>query len=617
VTRRGAAVLLAFASAAAVAVVVGLAVHSWHSRAPGADGTPPGDGLWLTGRVVDANGAPIRDAVAHVWLESEDPNEARPRAATATTDASGHWWIRTGPVRDAPPGPPPDPVAIRFVGNGYVDGLTHASLPTAVSPISRADVVLARAARIVGVVHWGTFTPVERSTVTVTHEGESSSASTGALEKDGQFECVGLPPGRYRIGFRSRWDAEMSCEVVCSGKVTPENSIALEAGQDCVIEVNLVEKVRPSKPDVERRRVICTALGLNGEPIQGASIRAFSQSHNLSSAIAIDADGRFTMYSLASEENLTLMLIVGDEIVGMAQFAGSDDNGITIREQGSRRRPAVVCRLRDKATGEPIDGAKIAWVAERDLPYDGVGFEKSEYPLPRLERTAPGTYRVPFLPWGISNFTFRIECSGYASVCPPPLDAGACVDLGPFDFELERPGSLVCRVVNDVTGEPVERAYLALREKTAESKLRSPMEHTVVVGADGTARFDDLPQATYTVYCIARPLDGFFAPEVQVERGATKTVEVRAHTGSTLTIEVFDDKGAPAHDIRIDVMRGDEPVNGWLDAVADGRCEFHTDDAGPCRVVVRGEGFGDEGISADAKILPSAKSSVTIRAKSK
>jgi protocatechuate 3,4-dioxygenase alpha subunit len=104
-----------------------------------AEGTP--DALWITGVVLDGDGAPVPDAVVETWQADPPPHEGFRGFARCPTDDDGAWFVST--LR---PGPVPGPGGVPQAPHLDVSVLARGLLNRVVTRIYLADEVEANAA---------------------------------------------------------------------------------------------------------------------------------------------------------------------------------------------------------------------------------------------------------------------------------------------------------------------------------------------------------------------------------------------------------------------------------------------------------------------------------------
>jgi hypothetical protein len=583
---------------------------------------PPESGLWITGKIQDLGGRPIKGAEAIVWLASTDPNNTRPHRVVATTDRKGAFMLPVEPLpTPAPDEPPPEPPRIRFERDGYVDASAQPKWPDAKNRVMDVGIVgMAVEARIVGVVEGGPFDPADTTRIIAVRAGDPNEMASAGINEKGEFRLVGLAPGRYRIAARDDLQWERECDV--SADAGPFDGAGIDLAEGKVVTVRVrIGAVIPNEneraPKAANRTFIGKFLSLGNRPMAGARVAVHRLDQSFVTVVDTDAAGTFTIEDVGADEELGIIAILGDQVLARKRARVDDPNEFVIRPEGQPTRPAVVIRLRDRVTSLPILSAKFnSLVMTGHYGYTDPHKIPGREPVSEPQQTEPGLYRVPYLPWGAGFFAVRVSAPGLASVHTTELSNGLCEDIGPFGFDLSPPGTLIGQLVGDDNGGPMIGVHAKLLEPGNDDPFLFSllMNRSIETGIDGTFRIDDLNVGTYTLLVHATPGSSQDAtPSIEIVGGKTNKTIFTAPVASELGVDVYDRDGKPAQKARISVTMDGRPNNWKPVEVVAGRFVLRTNDVGPCRVTAWGENIDAAGISAEAEIRRDARTKVVIR----
>lgn len=290
-----------------------------------------------------------------------------------------------------------------------------------------------------------------------------------------------------------------------------------------------------------------------GRPLAGAAVvavpegalgnRAFSPSDPVADRVVSDAQGRFELRRLRSEE-------VYEVRASRAGAFPAAQRATVSREVVLVLAPARSARGRvQDPEGRPIAGAEaFARPALRPGASDG---DESGTPV---QSDAQGVFSFLELPAAEVELTVRRK--GYApSVLPAfriPPGTGP-VDLGVVKL---RPGATLAGRVIDPRGQAVPEGEVFLLDRPAGpnemDRALKGREPAAKVGADGRFSVEDLAQGAPVQVVVRSP--GYLIEQVRAVRPPTqKPVVIRLQPAADLVGRVVDEAGAPVPGARVDL----------------------------------------------------------------
>jgi RNA polymerase sigma-70 factor (ECF subfamily) len=446
----------------------------------------------LSGVVVDEADRPVAGAVVRVGeyelgsVETEDGTTSdAPPATFVATDERGAFRCEALAAGRAP-------VRVLTRGRPAWDGA--AEIPEGGE--ARLRVVLARGARVTGVVRNAEGAPAVRQHVHVGEYGRSGDlvSCETYTDAEGRFVCEGVPPGRtvLRAGGGRAGAATLPLE--------------LAEGEERSLEVRLSHATR----------VHGVALAADGSPAKGLFVKARRkgadgrEKHLVELSLGAPADGAFCFH-VDGVEPVVLILHTGDDApLDRVENVLPGGPPTTLRVSDHAKPSArFVGRVLD-AQGAPIASARVVFLDP--VRRGGPVVE----PDP-----ATGRFQSPLLVPG--SYAIRVEADGR-----PSLELGLRTlaraetqDLGDLRFEI--PGSLAV-VVTDESGKEL------------------PSASATVIGPGGariwTARREgalraELPPGSYRL--LANPSDGVHAAvlrDFEAKSGLPTTLAVACPAGT-------------------------------------------------------------------------------------
>ena len=522
----------------------------------------------VTGRVVDATGAPVAGARV-TSTESGMLLDRLSRAGSALLDRDigklGDQLTRTAAGEPQPllaltdadgafrvAGLHPGSASLRVSCAGYGGKQLQVEVPTCGETAKAEDVVLMTGCVVKGEARRG-GRAVAGVQVGVVVDGVAITAVTDA---NGRYELRDLPPGEHRVAARYSTFPTVRAKDVAR----------LVAGGSAKIDVEL--------PQGRTIRGIVT--GSDGQAVEGALVLLRGEQGN---PVMTDSNGAFEIEA----PNRDVALVVGqfDRSTRRTIDVPADQDRVDVRIEWLRAG-TVSARLLGLPGRKPLQGVLVRFLhAEGETAVPSRWFD--------LE---VGALRNPLFPAGRSRAVFWAE--GYAPALREVVVAsGQEVDLG--DIALE-PGCELRGVVRDVSGAPIAGAEAFLGDEADffeyQATTRSGGDGAFVVrGVSSLA--DNLlvraPGFAWKSTVLRLPDDAL----------STKPLEVVLERGSTIEARV---KGADAVGSVVVLRRGNRIV---ATAEVDERGLAVFDNRGPGEYSV--QRFGDDRTRVSATIQGSGE----------
>ncbi len=448
-------------------------------------------GARLTGRVVDAQGAPAASAVVHVGGASVESALIR----HAYSDADGRFELLGLPRTN-----------LHLVAMS--DGASSALVSVDMTARRERDVsvTLDGDHRIQGVVvdSSGELVPEARvvakpeisTELTAISESRLRGTASAVADSGGNFAITGLRPGKYRL------------RAIRPG--TP--SAVLEMKQGLVVDSNATDARVVVDDLTSATGVVAFA---DGEPPAVFAVRL----GNSTAQSFIDTDGKFTISDVPSGKRY--LTVVGPQLVTAfveeIQLAPGDANdlGTITVSRGRTLKGRVV-----DSDGRPIAGATID--AGNELQGNGrhiAAFWEETDGTKRIVSGADGSFLIR----GVGPTSIVMVADHETAGRSQPVALPASTDDVTVELRLQATGSLRGRI--SVNGVPAEGGV------GVRAKLGADIQLFVTAGPDGTYHFDRLAPGEYVAYA-------WFKRGTEISGGAGRTIPMTIRSGQTETIDI-------------------------------------------------------------------------------
>jgi hypothetical protein len=415
----------------------------------------------VTGRVIDATGAPIENAAVQIGWRGPNPDVERRAPVIRRTDAFGHFTAiglplgRTQPVWACAPG----------------HALQRTSVRTAAGRVAHIDIQLVPGVRVDGVATT-LGTPIAGARVQVVdartarlgrrEHGPDFGCGSAVTASDGSFSCDGLPAGPLEALL-----------VLPAGSGFARASATATAGEV------LWWPARATPGEAILGRVVDGS----GQPLVGITVVA-----SPAPALAVDAstttaaDGSFRIDACAPVPHTLAWRVPGDSWrpPADARTVATPGTPVELRLTAMSLPNAHVAAWPIDATGTPVVGAGLAAFRSDD----GVAVSRTRATGPRvgLGPLPAGSYEVE-----LDHRELGIHSLGSVS-----LGSRQSLDLGVV--QLAPPGHIEA-LVEDALGQPIDDWLVVTR---AQGHLRTTIE---VKGGTGTSR--PLGPGRYVLHSVA------------------------------------------------------------------------------------------------------------------
>ncbi|MCY1056319.1 carboxypeptidase regulatory-like domain-containing protein [Nannocystis sp. SCPEA4] len=402
-------------------------------------------------------------------------------------------------------------------------------------------------------------------------QSTSGSARAGG---DGQFEIMGLLPGRYQLGVYGGDPPQL--------REGPE--IEVREGhdlEDIRIELPAAGEVRGTVRDVRGRAVPGARVLLRGSTyvqttsLDDGSFRLTGVAAGAYQASVSRSDQPMRVQSGKGDEAPRVEVEIGETAVLNLVVAAQDGkiSGRVVDGDGEALTDVFVEVLREPEGGPPGSALRdMRWSMDRGL-------------RPRMT-DLDGRFEFGELPDGTYTLVAHRRGGGEGVLERVALGSEALVKIA-------APGSLVGRVRSPGGGGP-ERFSVELRDAATGYELRASFFRT-----DGTFSFPQVPAGQFVV-AVEAP-EGAGKAEVALAAGERGQVEVALAGRVTVRGRVLDlDTGEPVPGMRVKFgAEGKEAVISSADHVdersvsdAEGRFEVADVPVGRATVIVTARAFG-------------------------
>lgn len=537
-----------------------------------------GDGVELTGTVVDLTGGPI--ARAYVYTRASPPVE---------TDDAGRFtlWVRRGVVE------------VHAMADGYTEDTAQVSAP------GERVLTLTPASSIAGiVVDAATGEPIAGAAVQV--DGDRSALGLGDVtDADGRFRVDRLEPDRYRLTASSPGRFGTSDGAVLVGLAEHVDGVTLRLFPIARVQGRVMIAGQPPRPcaapsgTLRSQRSFIPLAG-HGDP--DGTLR-FDAALPGTYQVSVRCEGAYTALDYdglavgdTDVTGLTWELAEGTSIVRgrVLDARGALVVGAEIREYqrvdvtGPDGRyeltglPAIPAWLHvvssagvEPATGFQVAGGGTTGVVERDLVLEdggrieGIVVDTAGAPVERaviaatLQRGDDGFGCDGTRAWSRSDGRFELAglCAGRHRITVDTrydlARVEALIDVRPTKpatarLVVEASRGTIRGIVRDGAGQPIADAYVtATRERPdyrAIHAARWSRDRGVVTDVDGRFVLDELPDAKFTVYAARR--GGGEAAVEHVAVGATVELRIQPTGSIAGTVRM---RGGPGRDLHVSI----------------------------------------------------------------
>jgi len=511
-------------------------------RAPNHPRLPPGEGVKISGLVVDGAGAPVQGAVLSAETEQGAPDRA---FATAPPAAVGDAGVDDAGVSDAAvaAGAPNDAGVLlyeseatsadgRFVIDGMLPGryrlrvtgvgLLAAELRMVPVPSDEVRIVVARQVSISGTVTDG-GNPVTAATV-----GIRGDAIGGTLEvktdTNGKFDVQNLPEGRYQVFAYQGSLAARAMRVARLG-----------AGPFVPVELRLEAAAIVVGRVVDREEGIGLLAAVELRPVGDDQAPRYARTGQ---------DGVFRIEGVPNGRWIADAYSPGYLSAGGVEL----EAGKGVPELAMTPGGTVEGRVVD-AEGRPVEGASVRALTSGDNPIEISALVEQDQLRRFSGRTESAVEASPSPFAADPQFVPRGELGVLLGPIPPIPPPGAIP---------ARPASII-----DPTG-----AGVAMVGEPAPIEVEADKASIWTTGPDGRYRIRGLAKAKLSVLAVAGGYAEARSREVAISPGQHLAgVDIVLSVGTYLVGRVADPRGAPIAGAQITVK---PELGGQLDAFSDG-----------------------------------------------
>lgn len=438
--------------------------------------------LLVSGRVLGPGGEPVPSAA--IWIS----DGSRGAGGGQASDSRGEFELKASPGQ-------------RFVLSADKDGVGTTLTPLevqvgeeAMSGLElRLELGVAMAGRVLGVEQH------ELAGVRVSIRPTSTGLRIGQARPDieGRFRVEHLPPGEWLV-------------AATSGSGGVDQQLVTLAPGSAQVEVEL---------DLGGSHVLNGAVLLAGEPVPNARVFLTDLDVAGSGSARTDGEGRFRIESLRSGR-YELAVSPADRQGGHREEIEVQGDDVVVVELPLG---TVTGRVLDAATGQAVPGASLtlrsATTSATHLSYLEPTGESDGDGAFRLERVAPGTYRLAAQKDGYARFSVDLEVES---------EEGS----HEIDVLLERSSALILQVSHN-SGRPA--SYVMISAFDERGVELSTSQHPASEG--GRVELEDLPLEHWRL--LLTEGDAIAALEVTVDqKGSAQPLPVTLQPSAALEVHV-------------------------------------------------------------------------------
>lgn len=460
-----------------------------------------------------------RDAKAGM-LEKMLASMGRTGAGSATSDPAGKWEIA-----NLAPG------EYRLLAS-HKDYAASESTPVTVRPDADAagvELLLPGGARVHGAVQDAAGKAASGASVTAISENGLAHA---AADTDGRYALEHLAPGT--------WSVSVSSGKGAGGDAGSTKPVSVAAGDDIALDFTFGGGFSVSGTVISR-----------GAPFAEAHV-SFSRDEAGEGVTASGESGKDGAYRVAG-------LPAGSyEVMVWKQGEGNFDscrlpsrvavNG-DLAGQDLVLPSGVIAGTLAAAGGSPAEDVRVLCAKKDDDRKESAesGVEKQMLDLFSSKKSGRGgAFELTMLAAGTYIVTAEKKGAGRVS---------ETVTLSSDDGRAEialilKPGfPLKLRAVSAVTGKPVERAGMRVRDKSGDV-----VKEEVVSAEAGVLTLPDIPEGTYRVEIGAAGHAPGKLDAVKAGPGEKGVTELKLEKGATLAVTVAGEKGAPVRGAVVELL---------------------------------------------------------------
>jgi protocatechuate 3,4-dioxygenase beta subunit/thiol-disulfide isomerase/thioredoxin len=266
-------------------------------------------------------------------------------------------------------------------------------------------------------------------------------------------------------------------------------------------------------------------LSADGQPLEGAVIRAYTTGRNLS--LTTDAEGRFEVIGLPTSRNALYPTVAHAEYVAKDGFnLPLDSDGVTEVEWRLEKGAVVTGRVTAKADGQPVAGIVVTSGNDR------FGSNRVN---PEAVTDAEGRYRLAGIKPGPA--LVHVFDSGFA---PATQQVTASLsDPVSVDFELVA-GKPITGRITEPDGKPVSGATLAVDTWNGARMF----DRRVNTNANGEFRFENMPSTPAEIHIFKR--DYVSKRDLQAVGGEHYDITLLPVTEHAVKVRLADSDAIPA-----------------------------------------------------------------------